>query len=277
MTGDSTPISQEPAGIDANVAHASRVYDYLLGGVTNFEVDRAAANHLADALGGFDIAEAHVRANRWFLVQAVEHLADAGIRQFLDIGTGVPNDTNTHVVAQRRAPEARVVCVDNDPIVLAHAHQLFRSTPEGSAAFIDGDIRKPRAILAEAAGTLDFNQPVAVMLVAIVHAVGDHDNRKDLVTTLVDAAPPGSYLAMTHLASDINPAETAEATRRLNQASRETYVAASTDEFARYFDGLDLVGPGITRVDQWGTQEADASAIVAPFHAAVARKPSPVL
>lgn len=267
------PKNRRPAEIDTGVAHASRVYDYFLGGTTNFEVDRAAAQHLADAVGGLDVAQAHVRANRSFLVRAVRRLADEGIRQFLDIGTGVPNDTNTHAVAQDCAPESRIVCVDNDPVVLAHAHQLIKSTPQGAAAFIDADLRNPDHILTQAAATLDFTQPIAVTLVSIVHALGDHDDRYGLVSTLVDALPAGSYLAMSHLASDITPAETEEAIRRLNESAKETYVICSAAEFARYFDGLELVDPGIVRVDEWGRDENEPPEVVTPFHAGVARKP----
>lgn len=273
MTGDRAPARREPAEIDTSVAHASRVYDYFLGGATNFEVDRAAAAHMADALGGVDVAQAHVRANRSFLVGAVRRLADEGIRQFLDIGTGVPNGTNTHAVAQEAAPDSRIVCVDNDPIVLAHAHQLIKSTPQGAAAFIEADLRNPEQILAQAAATLDFTQPVAIMLVAILHALGDHDDRYGLVSTLVDAAPSGSYLAMSHIASDITPAETEDAIGRLNEMAKETYVTCSAAEFARYFDGLELLDPGITRVDLWSRDESEPPQAMTPFHAGVARKP----
>jgi S-adenosyl methyltransferase len=214
-----------------------------------------------------------VRANRSFLVRAVRRLAGEGIRQFLDVGTGVPNDTNTHAVAQEAAPESRIVCVDNDPIVLAHAHRLIKSTPEGAAAFIDADLRNPDHILAQAAATLDFSQPIALMLVSIVHALGDHDDRYGLVSALVDALPSGSYLAMSHLANDVTPAETKEAIRRLNEMAKETYVLCSADEFARFFDGLELIEPGVTRVDEWGREETDPPEAVTPFHAAVARKP----
>jgi SAM-dependent methyltransferase len=265
--------NREPAEIDTSVAHASRVYDYFLGGTTNFEVDRGAAGFLADAIGGLDVACAHVRGNRAFLVRAVRRLVGEGIRQFLDIGTGVPNDTNTLAVAQGAAPEARVVCVDNDPVVLAHAHQLVQSTPQGAAAFVDADLRDPQRILDRAAETLDFTQPVGLVLVSMVHALGDHPDRYGLVSRLVDALAPGSYLVMSHLASDITPAETEEAIRRLNERAAEVYVLASAEEFARYFDGLELIEPGITRADQWDQDEPDGSSIVVPFHAAVARKP----
>jgi SAM-dependent methyltransferase len=255
------------------VAHASRVYDFFLGGTTNFEIDRQAAGFLADAIGGLDVACAHVKGNRHFLVRAVRRLVDEGIRQFLDIGTGVPNDTNTLAVAQAAAAEARVVCVDNDPVVLAHAHQLMVSTPEGAAAFIDADLREPRRIVERAAATLDLTQPVGLMVVSMVHALGDHPDRYGLVSTLVDALAPGSYLVMSHLASDITPAETEEAIRRLNERAAEVYVLATADEFARYFDGLEIVAPGVTPADRWGQDEPEDASIVVPFHAAVARKP----
>jgi hypothetical protein len=259
--------------IDTTVAHASRVYDYFLGGTTNFEVDRQAAGFLADALGGLDVASAHVKGNRAFLVRAVRRLVDEGVRQFLDVGTGVPNDTNTLAVAQAAAPESKVVCVDNDPVVLAHAHQLMRSTPEGAAAFIGADLRDPQRIIDQAAAILDLTQPVGLMLVSMVHALGDHPDRYGLVSELVGALAPGSYLVMSHLASDITPEEVEEATRRLNERAAEVYVLASAEEFARYFDGLELLDPGITRADQWAQDETEECPIVVPFHAGVARKP----
>lgn len=163
--------------------------------------------------------------------------------------------------------------------MLAHAHRLVRSTAEGAAAFIDADIRNPDDILAGAAATLDLNQPVGLMLVAIVHAlgdVGDHEDRCRIVSQLVDAVPSGSYLAMSHIASDIQAEETAEATRRLNEMSVESYVQCSTAEFAQFFESLELVGPGITLVGQWQPDEAEPSSPgvrVTPFHAAVGRKP----
>lgn len=270
--GEVGPGNREQAGIDTSVAHASRVYDYFLGGTTNFEVDRAAAGFLAEALGGLDVARAHVKGNRDFLVRAVRHLVDEGVRQFLDVGTGVPNDTNTLAVAQAAEPTARVVCVDNDPVVLAHAHELVKSTPEGAAAFVDADLRDPRRIVEEAGATLDFTRPIGLMLVSIVHALGDHPDRHGLVAALVDALPPGSYLVMSHLASDVTPEESEEAIRRLNERAAEVYVLASADEFARYFDGLELIAPGIVRADEWRRDEPGEPSIVVPFHAAVARK-----
>lgn len=271
--GEAASRNREPAEIDTSVAHASRVYDFFLGGTTNFEVDRGAANFLADAIGGLDVARAHVRGNRSFLVRAVHRLVDEGIRQFLDVGTGVPNDTNTLAVAQAAAPDARVVCVDNDPVVLAHAHQLVTNTPQGAAAFIDADLRQPRKIVEQAGETLNFTQPIGLMLVSIVHALGDHPDRYGLVSTLVDALPPGSYLVMSHLASDITPEETEEAVRRLNERAAEVYVLASAEEFGRYFDGLELLEPGIVGADLWGRDEPEDPTIAVPFHAAVARKP----
>jgi len=271
--GEAGPRSTEPADIDTSVAHASRVYDFFLGGTTNFEVDRAAAGYLADAMGGYDVASSHVKGNRAFLVRAVQRLVDQGIRQFLDVGTGVPNDTNTLAVAQAAAPESRVVCVDNDPVVLAHAHQLVKSTSDGDAAFIDADLRNPRRIIEQAGETLNFTQPIGLLLVSMVHALGDHPDRYGLVSTLVDALPAGSYLVMSHLASDITPEETEDAIRRLNERAAEVYVLASADEFTRYFDGLELLDPGVTRVDEWGKGPDDEPEVVVPFHAGVARKP----
>jgi len=162
--------------IDTTVAHPSRMYDYLLGGVDHFAVDREAVDAAADAVGGMENARATVRANRVFLVRAVRWLAAQGVRQFLDIGTGIPTMENVHQVAQEAAPESRIVYVDNDPIVLAHAHTLLKSTAEGATAYVYGDLRDPEPILTEAARTLDLGRPVAVILVAITHFFPDADD-----------------------------------------------------------------------------------------------------
>jgi hypothetical protein len=253
MTASSSPLSGpggEPLEIDTSVAHMSRAYDYLLGGTTNFPADREMIEKASEAYGGLERARGDARANRDFLVRAVRWLAtEAGMRQFLDLGTGVPNDDNVHAVAQAVAPDARIVYVDHDPIVLAHAHALL----EGVAAtsYIAADIRDPEAILRQAAVTLDFSQPVAVTLVAILHALPDADDPYGLVRTLLDAVPSGSYLAVSHLASDIEPEASAEFLRRMNEQSFETYQFRAYDEVSRFFDGLELVEPGVVRLDRW--------------------------
>jgi hypothetical protein len=259
-----------------SVAHAARMYDYLLGGSDNFAADRAAVERAAVAVGGIENARADVRANRAFLARAVRYLGgDAGIRQFLDIGTGIPNVDNVHGIAQATAPESRIVYVDNDPVVLAHSHTLLKSTPQGATAYISGDLRDPATVLERAAETLDFTQPVAVMLVAILHLISDHDHPHRIVERLVEALPSGSYLAISHLAGDIQSEAMAELARRLNQASRGTFVMRTHAQVSRFLDGLELVEPGVVQVDQWRPAQPTATTHqgwVPSLYTAVGRK-----
>jgi hypothetical protein len=263
--------------IDTSVAHAARIYDYLLGGTDNFEVDREAAHVAnADMPGGIDGARANIRANRAFLGRAVRFLAgEAGIRQFLDIGTGIPTGANVHEVAQAAAPDARIVYVDNDPIVLAHAHRLLTSSEGGVTAYIEGDLREADQVLADAAGTLDFSQPIAVMLVAIMHFVPDALDPRGIVRRLVDAVPSGSYVVLSHVASDVDPEKMAEVAERLSSRSQEQFVWRSKEQVAQFFDGLELLDPGVVPVDRW-RPDADTELSgdrVIPFYGAVGRKP----
>lgn len=268
-----------PVEIDATVAHVARAYDYMLGGVTNFEVDRQAAEQLSAVFpGGVDTARVDVRAQRKFLGRAVRYLAgEVGIRQFLDIGTGIPNADNVHAVAQETAPECRIVYVDRDSIVLAHAHTLLRSTPQGATDFVAGDLRDPDDILAQAAATLDFTQPVAVVLVGILHVIPDEDDSHGIVARLMAAVPSGSYLVVSHLPSDMQPEEMAKMAERSRQMMREPFVMRSYREVLRFFDGLELVEPGLVQVDQWTQQEPPPTpppgTWVTPLYAAVGRKP----
>jgi S-adenosyl methyltransferase len=263
--------------IDRTRAHAARMYDYLLGGSTNFAVDRDAVERAAVAIGGIENARVDVRANRAFLGRAVRYMAgEASIRQFLDIGTGIPNVDDTHAVAQKMAPESRVVYVDNDPIVLAHAHYLLWSTPEGATAYVNGDLRDPGDILLRAEATLDFEQPVGLMLVAILHLIPDDENPHGIVARLVDALPAGSYVAISHLTADFAPEAMAELSSRLNQASKDTFVMRDRTAFSRFLEGLELVDPGVVRVDRWRPDPSDpapASEWVPSLYGAVARKP----
>lgn len=268
-----------PGEIDTTVAHAARVYDFYLGGVTNFDVDRIAAEHAAAVHpGGLDTVRASVRSNRAFLVRAVSYLVgEAGIRQFLDIGSGIPNGTNVHAAAQDTAPECRIVYVDNDPVVLAHAHQLT-STPSGAVDYLQGDLRDPKSILSRASETLDFGQPVAVMLVGILHFFPPADDPYRIVSCLLEAVPSGSYLVICHLASDIHAEEMAEVARRFNETTNETWFLRSNADVARFFDGLHLVEPGVVQVDHWRPHDGQESVLppegrVNPLHVGVARKP----
>jgi hypothetical protein len=247
--------ADQAAEIDTSVAHPARVYDYWLGGSNNFAADREAAERVLAATPGL---RSRVRANRAFLARAVRYLAaEAGIRQFLDIGTGIPAANNTHEVAQAVAPDARIVYVDNDPIVLAHATSLLAGSPQGATQYIDGDLRDASVILRAAAGTLDFTRPVALMLVGILHLIQDSEEPHRIVAGLMDALPSGSYLAISHPASDINAGQ-AEAQRRYNERVRTPQTLRTRDEVTRLFEGLDLVPPGVVYVHAWRPDPGDA-------------------
>jgi S-adenosyl methyltransferase len=247
--GDMTSSQGEHPTFDTSVAHVARVYDYWLGGKDNYAADREAGDQAIQAYP--DIVHS-VRANRAFLARTVRYLArEEGIRQFLDIGTGIPTANNTHEVAQSVAPDCRVVYVDNDPVVLSHARALLTSSPEGATDYIDADLRDTEKILAQAARTLDFSRPVAVMLIAIMHAIGDDEDPYAIVATLMDAVPTGSYLALSHVASDIVPVQAADMIRRLNRLMYEKTTPRRQADVARFFDGLDMVEPGVVRVQEW--------------------------
>ena len=259
--------------LDIGFPHPARVYDALLGGKDNFAADRAAAEA---ALAAFPGITQCACANRAFLERAVRYLAaEAGMRGFLDIGTGLPSANNTHEVAQSVAPHSSIVYVDNDPVVLAHARALLTSEGPGKTDYIDADLRDPGKILREAAGLLDFSEPVAVMINGIMHFIPDEDRPYEIVRTLLDAVPPGSYLAMSHLASDLYPEETAELAHVWNEQARksERHTLRGHSEVVRFFDGLDLVAPGVVQISKWRPRtELEADAIAAMW-GAVARKP----
>jgi trans-aconitate methyltransferase len=247
-----------PADIDVSVAHVARVYDYWLGGKTNFAPDRVAARAAVRAAP--HVVEG-VRGNRAFLARAVRYLVgQAGVRQFLDIGTGIPAADNTHEVAQDRAPGSRVVYVDNDPIVLAHARALLTSATEGATAYLDQDLRDVGEIVRAAAATLDFGQPVAVMLIGILHCIPDEDDPAGIIRRLMGAVPAGSYLAISHPANDLNDPGVRRLASRLNELMPVKLRFRSRAEVATFFDGLDLVEPGLVRVLEWRPdRDADAA------------------
>src|SRR5215475_9620416 len=259
----------EPSEIDTSVAHPARVYDYWLGGKDNFAADREAGDRVLAVTPGL---RERVRANRAFLVRAVRYLAtEAGIRQFLDIGTGIPSANNTHEVAQRAAPDARVVYVDNDPIVLTHARALLTSDPDGVTDYIDADLRNTGTILAQAAQMLDFGRPVAVMLVGILQCIPDEDDPRGIVAALIDAVPPGSYLAISHPAADVYPQARAGAAL-LNEGLSSPIILRTRAAIARFFDGLELVEPGLVSISQWRSGAGTDASPLANW-AGVARKP----
>jgi S-adenosyl methyltransferase len=213
------------------------------------------------------------RADRQFLVRAVRYLAgEAGIRQFLDVGTGLPTANNTHEVAQAVAPECRIVYVDNDPLVLAHARALLRGTPQGATAYIDADLREPGKILQGAVQTLDFTQPIAIMLLGIVHHVTDTDQAHAIVNRLLDAVPSGSHLVITHTTNTVTGPAMDEAVRQWNEAGSIPIVIRTPQELARFFDRLELVDPGVVPTTQWRPDPTSNREAMDEF-CAVGRKP----
>lgn len=242
-------MDTEHPAFDTSVAHHARIYDYLLGGKDNYAADREAGDALIEAYPTMvDLA----RANRAFLGRAVRFLAaEAGIRQFLDIGTGIPAAGNTHQVAQEAAPDSRVVYVDYDPVVLSHARALLTSGPQGATDYIDADARDVGTVLEKAARTLDFSRPVAVIIVMILHAISDSDDPHGIVARIMDAVPEGSYLAISHPASDIEPEKVTDLTARVNELSYQQYTGRSHAQVMRFFEGLELVEPGLVQVQQW--------------------------
>jgi O-methyltransferase involved in polyketide biosynthesis len=237
-------------GFDARAATSARVYDYWLGGKDNFAADRIAAEAAIDAYPAIRLT---ARANRAFLMRTVSYLAgDQGIRQFLDIGAGLPTACNTHEIAQSIAPASRIVYVDNDPMVVCHARALLSSTPQGITACVGADLRDTAAVLTQAAEDLDFTRPVAIMLLAVLDHLPDLDQALRIVARLMAAVPPGSFLVISHAASDIDPDEAAEMIGCLNQHLAEgNYIGRPRDVVARFFDGLELVEPGVVKVTQW--------------------------
>ena len=266
------PDRDAPPRLDITVAHQSRVYNYLLGGKDNFAIDREAADRALEAFPGL---AAWARNNRAFLARAVSYLvAEAGVRQFLDLGTGLPSADNTHEVAQRIAPSTRICYVDNDPVVLTHARALLSSDPAGMTGYIDADVRDSDRVLGEAAQILDLTQPTAVMLLAILHVIPDEDDPWGMVARYMDALPAGSFLVISHPARDIHASQVSELTKRFDERLGGVKSRARThDEVGRFFTGLDLVPPGIVVTPQWRPDPDGLPPDADPAYAAVARKP----
>jgi len=260
----------EPVPFDTSVAHIARVYDYWLGGKDNFAADRAAGDQAIKAFPNIPLS---ARANRAYQARVVRFLAgEAGIRQFLDIGTGIPTANHTHQVAQLVAPECRVVYVDNDPIVLSHARALLASHPAGATDYVDSDLRDPQKILDGALRLLDFSRPVAVMLMAILQHIGDEHDPYAIVATLMDAVPPGSYLALSHPASDIDAEAMAKMAVVLNQMIAEKVTFRDRAAVSGFFAGLELVEPGLVQASKWRPASEMEAASPAALWAGVARK-----
>src|SRR5215831_182129 len=273
-----SPVTDEPAGpaptpspkIDTSVPYSARIWNYWLGGKDNYPVDRAAGEEYVKVFPGIvDIA----RHSRYFLARAVRFLAgDVGIRQFLDVGTGLPTGNNTHEVAQHVAPESRVLYVDNDPFVLSHARALLASKPEGITEYIEADLRDPQKILDVAARLLDLERPVAVMLMTILQHIDDEDDPAKIVAALMAGMPPGSYLALSHPAKDIDAVSMARVAKRLNRILAESITLRTRAGVTTFFAGLDLAEPGIVQASKWRPLNESEAAAPATLWVGVARK-----
>jgi hypothetical protein len=249
---------EDPFEIDTTVAHPARRYNYWLGGTDNFEVDRISGDA---AVAIFPTTRIAAQEHRHFLRRVVTFLVEeAGVRQFLDIGTGIPTANNVHEVAQSIAPDSRVVYVDNDPIVLAHARRLLSSTPEGATAFIQADLRDPDAILGhpDLRKTLDLGKPTALILIAVLHFLVEADDPYGKVGTLVGALAPGSYLAMSHGTRDFMSEEARAAfndwAEKDRSRSRDPARPRDRAEFSRFFDGMELISPGVVALPEWRSE-----------------------
>ncbi|WP_055493813.1 SAM-dependent methyltransferase [Streptomyces sp. TP-A0356] len=258
-----------PTRIDTARPHPARVYDWWLGGKDNYPVDEELARKI---LAVDPTVRRGARANRRFMHRATRTLAQAGVRQFLDIGTGIPTEPNLHQVVQGVALEARVVYVDNDPIVLRHAEALLRGTAEGTTDYVHADVRDPDTVLALAAESLDFAQPIALSLIALTHYLGDEVH--DLLKRYVEALTPGSHLILSQVTPDLNP-EAVEKAAGLFRQSGTPFFPRSLAEFSRFFEGLELLGPGVIPVSGWRPDPQDVAAQaegIVPVYAGVARK-----
>ncbi|MCY1136900.1 SAM-dependent methyltransferase [Actinoplanes sp. Pm04-4] len=237
------------SNLDTGTPHSARLWNYWLGGTDNFQVDREAGDVIAGILPSIVTL---AQEDRKFLRRSVRHLvAEAGIRQILDIGAGLPTADNTHQVAQAAAPETKVVYVDNDPLVLVHARTLLAGSPEGRTEYVQADLNDPAEILRAAAGTLDFTRPVAVTLLGILHFLRDDDEARAAVRTLVEAVPPGSYLVIAHGCDDINTDEANRIVEFWNERGTPKIKYRSAAEIARFFDGLRLIEPGVVPCNRW--------------------------
>lgn len=265
-------LDAELSRLDTGKAHIARVYDYWLGGKDNFAADRAAGD---EALAAFPGLVSSVRANRAFLARVVRYLAsEAGIEQFLDIGTGIPSANNTHEVAQTAVPGARVVYADNDPMVLAHARALLSSGPRGATAYVDADLKDTDKILAAATRTLDFTKPVAVMLIAVLHLIGEEDDPAGIIARLMAAVPAGSFLAISHVPNDMHTAAMSDMSERLNRLLAQPSTYRSRAQVTRFFDGLELVPPGVVPIQEWRPATPEEASAVAAMWGGVAKKPT---
>ncbi|UGY91539.1 SAM-dependent methyltransferase [Streptomyces gobiensis] len=269
-TSATAPDQDVLARIDITVPHSARIWNYWLGGKDNYEVDRVAGDEFRKVSPS--VVEV-ARASRSFLTRTIRYLAgEAGIRQFLDIGTGLPTIENTHEVAQRVAPESKIVYVDHDPLVLAHARALLTSAPEGVTQYIDADLREPDKILAAAADTLDLSQPVGLILSGILGHVSDTDEARSIVRRLLAELPSGSYVSINDGTSVI-AAEVAEAQDRYNETGAIPYTLRTPEEIASFFEGLELVAPGVVSCPLWRPEGSAGTPAELDAFGGVGRKP----
>lgn len=268
----STPDERDSARLDTTVAHTARIWNYWLDGKDNYPADREVGDQIREFLP--DIV-ASARADRAFLGRAVRYLVqEAGVRQFLDIGTGLPTAGNTHEVAQAIAPECRIVYVDNDPMVLVHARALLTSTAPGVTDYIDADAQSTDTILQAAARTLDFTRPVAIMLLGVLNFIGDTDQAQAIVTALIDAVPSGSFLVLAHPTNEVHPEASEEAVRFWNENAKPPITLRTGSELERFLDGLELLEPGVVSCPRWRPDQADIGNATDVYQfGAVGRKP----
>lgn len=272
MSDNTYPPGQRPPPVDASVAHSARFWDYLLGGKNNYPVDREVGEQILARDPGLRHT---ARADRGFLIRAVRYLTgEAGIRQLLDIGTGLPTANNTHQVAQADAPECRIVYVDNDPLVLAHARALLTSTPQGATAYIHADLRDPDMILQEATRTLDFTRPIGLMLLGVVNYIINSDEAHTVVDRLLDALPSGSYLALSHPTAEVHGEAVEESVRLWNSTGAAPVRTRTRQELISFFDRLELLEPGVVPCSRWRPESRDLGTLVEVHqYCGVGRKP----
>ncbi|MGD0603957.1 MAG: SAM-dependent methyltransferase, partial [Streptosporangiaceae bacterium] len=257
-------------GFDPGVANAARMWNYWIGGKDNFRADREAGAQVLAAMPALPLV---ARLLRRFLITTVDELTAAGVRQFLDIGTGLPTADNTHDVAQRAAPGARIVYVDHDPMVISHAQALLTSSAAGKTDYIQADLRDWPAISAGAQRTLDFSRPVAVLLIAVLHFVLDAEDPHLVISRMMADLAPGSYLVIAHAASDIQAGTAAAMANSYNATSSLTITPRDRATVARFFDGMEMAGPGLMPLDQWGSGQASTAGSGLSCYCGIARKP----
>jgi trans-aconitate methyltransferase len=269
--GAATKSSGKLPAFDTGVANAARMWNYWIGGKDNFRADREAGELVLEAMPALPVVAQMLRR---FLITSVGDLSASGVRQFLDIGTGLPTADNTHDVAQRAAPASRIVYVDHDPVVISHARALLTSSAAGKTDYIQADLRDWPTISAGAQQTLDFSRPVGVLLIAVLHFILDEEDPHRLISQMMADLAPGSYLVIAHAASDIQASTAAAMAQSYNATSSLTITPRDRDTVSRFFDGLEMVGPGLMPLDQWrGSGPASTAESGLSCYCGIGRKP----